>query len=462
MNGKRRHTGRVAVATGAGLVMLLAACSSGSSTSGESSGASGAATVSAECADYAQYGDLTGKTVSVYTSIVDPESVQQTDSYKPFEACTHAKIAYEGSREFEAQLPVRLTAGNPPDIAYIPQPGFLKSLVADFPDQVVKAPQAVIDNANKYFTEGWVNYGTVDGTLYATPLGANVKSFVWYSPQAFKDGGYTIPTTWDELMTLTQKIADDNPGVKPWCAGIESGDATGWPATDWLEDVVLRSAGVDTYDKWVNHEIPFNDPAIVKALGVVGKILKNPDYVNGGLGDVQSIATAPWNESANGIPAGTCFLHRAANFYQANWDLSLKVAEDGDVYAFYLPGMSATDKPLLGGGEFVTAFSDRPEVQAFQAFLSSPQWANEKAKVTGQGWISANNGLDGSLLQSPIDQLSFKLLTDDSYTFRFDGSDQMPGAVGAGTFWTEMTSWIASDKSDADVLSAIEASWPKS
>lgn len=458
--------GKAALLTGSlGLVMAMAACApppSSSSTTKDAMSPSATASMKAGCEAFASYGDLTGKTISVYTSIVEPEAKQQTDSYKPFEDCTGAKIKYEGSREFEAQLPVRLTAGNPPDIAYVPQPGFLKSLVGDFGDKVKAAPQAVIDAANKNFTEGWVNYGTVDGKLYATPLGANVKSFVWYSPKAFKDGGYTIPTTWDELMTLTKKIAADHPDAKPWCAGIESGDATGWPATDFLEDIVLRTAGVDVYDKWVNHEIPFNDPKIVEALGVAGSILKNPAYVNGGIGDVKSIATAAWNTSANGILKNECYLHRAANFYQANWPKGTKVAEDGDVFAFYLPGKTAEDKPLLGGGEFVTAFADRPEVQAFQAYLASPEWANAKAKATGQGWISANKGLDQTLLLSPIDQLSAKLLTDDTYTFRFDGSDQMPGSVGAGSFWKEMTAWVGSNKSDKDVLDAIEKSWPKS
>ncbi|WP_421735883.1 ABC transporter substrate-binding protein [Cellulomonas sp.] len=459
MNGTRRRRSYVAAAAaGASLALVLTACSSDD----DGGGGGGEASSSADCAAFEQYGDLSGKSISVYTSIVDPESVQQTDSYKPFEECTGATIEYEGSREFEAQLPVRLQAGNPPDIAYIPQPGFLASIVADYPDTVVAAPQAVIDNANEYYTEGWVNYGTVDGTLYATPLGANVKSFVWYSPAAFEENGYEIPTTWDDLLALTDKIAADFPDAKPWCAGIESGDATGWPATDWLEDVLLRTAGPEVYDQWVTHEIPFNDPQVLTALEAVGGILKNPDYVNGGLGDVQSIATAPWNEAANGIPDQTCFLHRAANFYQANWDEGLTVAEDGDVYAFYLPGESADDKPLLGGGEFVTAFADRPEVQAFQAYLSSPEWANAKAKATGQGWLSANSGLDPALLQSPIDKLSFDLLTDDSYTFRFDGSDQMPGAVGADAFWKQMTAWIAEDQSDAETLDNIEAAWPAS
>lgn len=454
---KRR--GYAVVAAGASVALVLAGCSDS-----DSGGSGDEPSAKVDCKDYTQYkekfGDLDGKSVSVYTSIVDPESQEQIDSYKPFEKCTGVKIDYEGSREFEAQLPVRITAGNAPDIAYIPQPGFLKSLVADFPKAVVAAPQAVIDNATKYYTDAWVNYGSVDGTLYATPLGANVKSFVWYSPKEFKDKGYEIPTTLDELMALTAKIAAD--GRIPWCAGIESGDATGWPATDFLEDMVLRVAGTDAYDKWVTHEIPFDDPAIVASLGAVGDILKNPDYVNGGLGDVRSIAAAPWNEAGNGIPDETCSLHRAANFYQANWDKSLDVSKDGDVFAFYLPGKTAEDKPLLGGGEFVTAFSDRPEVQAFHAYLSSPQWADAKAQVTGQGWISANTGFDGSLLKSPIDQLSYQLLTDESYQFRFDGSDMMPGEVGTGAFWKQMTDWFVTDISDKQVLSNIDAAWPTS
>ena len=447
-----------ALATGAAFALVLSGCSDSDNDTPDASASS-----DVDCAAYEQYGDLSGTTVSVYTSIVDPESKQQTDSYIPFEECTGATIAYEGSREFESQLPVRLQSGSAPDIAYIPQPGMLKSLVADFPDAVKPAPQAVIDNANTFYTEAWVNYGSVDGTLYATPLGANVKSFVWYSPQEFADQGYEIPTTWDELMTLSQTIADS--GSLPWCAGIESGTATGWPATDWLEDVVLRTAGPDVYDQWVNHEIPFNAPEIVEALAATGAILRDPAFVNGGLGDVQSIATVPWNEAGNPILDGNCSLMRAANFYQANWAEDVKVQEDpteNGVYAFYLPGMTAEDKPLLGGGEFVTAFADRPEVQAFQAYLSSPEWANEKAKVTGQGWISANNGLDPELLKSPIDLMSFELLTDPSYTFRFDGSDQMPAAVGTGAFWTEMTDWIATGQSDEETLAAIEAAWPAS
>ncbi|GAA4352624.1 ABC transporter substrate-binding protein [Angustibacter luteus] len=431
---------------------MLTAC--GSNDDDSSSSAS-----STDCAAYKTYGDLKGKTVSVYTSIVAPEDQQQIDSYKPFEECTGATIKYEGSKEFEAQLPVRVKGGNAPDIAIVPQPGLLKTLVAT--GKVKKAPDATAANADKWFGPDWKGYGTVDGTFYAAPLGANVKSYVWYSPSAFKDKGYEVPQTFADLMTLTQKITDDNGKGSAWCAGIGSGDATGWPATDWLEDMLLRTGGVDVYDQWVNHEIPFNDPKVADALAKVGGILKNPNFVNGG--DVKSIATTTFQDAGQPILDGSCWMHRQASFYAANWPEGTKVGPDGDVWAFYFPAVDpAQGKPVLGGGEFITAFADRPEVQAFQTYLSSDTWANNKAKATpAGGWVSANKGLDVNNLVSPLDKLSAQILQDPKAKFRFDGSDQMPGAVGAGTFWKGMTDWITG-KSDADTLNYIENSWPKS
>lgn len=450
-----RYRRMAAVAGIAAVSLTAAACGGGDDSSSDQTAAGGS-----DCADYEQYGDLSGKTVTVYTSIVTPEDTPQIDSYKPFEDCTGATIKYEGSKEFEAQLPVRVEGGNAPDIAYIPQPGLLKTMVET--GKVVAAPSETEANVDKYFGEDWKAYGTVDGTFYAAPLGANVKSFVWYSPGAFADAGYEVPQTWDDLMSLTEQIANDNPDTKPWCAGIGSGDATGWPLTDWMEDVILRQDGPDFYDQWVNHEVPFNDQKVADALDTIGGILKNDKYVNGGLGDVKSIATTTFQDGGLPILDGSCWMHRQASFYAANWPEGTNVAEDGDVWAFYLPGVDTETKPVLGGGEFVTAFADRPEVQAFQTFLSSAEWANLKAKNTPNGgWVSANKGLEISNLVSPMDQLSAGILQDKKAVFRFDGSDQMPGAVGAGTFWKGMTDWITG-KSTTDTLDYIENSWPKS
>jgi alpha-glucoside transport system substrate-binding protein len=459
-----------AVASLAAFSLVLAACGGddgGDATATDDAAAEGgdtsaAADLEIDCSLYDQFGDLSGTTVSVYTSIVAPEDQPHIDSWVPFEECTGVDVTYEGSKEFEAQLVVRVQSGNPPDIAWFPQPGLLQTVVRDT-GAVVPAPDPVVEQVEANFDEGWIQYGSVDDTFYAAPLGANSKSFVWYSPGAFADAGYEIPETMEELIALSDQIVADNPDgtVKPWCAGIGSGDATGWPTTDWMEDVMLRLHGPEVYDQWVSNEIPFNDPLVLETLQTVGSFLKNPDYVNGGFGDITTIASTTFQDGGLPILDGTCFMHRQASFYQANWPEGTTVAEDGDVYAFYFPAFEgATEKPVLGGGEFVAAFTDRPEVAAFQTYLATSDWSNNKAKTSGPGWVSANTGLDASLLQSSIDQLAAEQFQDPDAIFRFDASDLMPGEVGAGSFWSEMTEWIASDKDDQAVLDAIQASWP--
>ena len=439
-----------------GVSLALAGCGSSNVAGG---GGTGPTAGSADCEAFTQYGDLSGTRVTLYTSITSPQDQEYIDSYKKFESCTGTQVVYEGSKEFEAQLPVRIQSGNPPDLAYIPQPGLLATLVQQT-GAVKPAPQAVVANVDEYFSETLKEAGSVDGTLYAAPLGANVKSFVWYSPQAFAAKGYAVPTTWDEMIALSDRIVTD--GGVPWCAGIESGEATGWPLTDWLEDVMLRENGPEVYDQWVNHDIPFNDPRVAAALDRVGGILKNPAYVNGGLGDVSSIASTGFGDAGLPILEETCYMHRQANFYAANWPEGTVVAEDGEAWAFPLPSVDPT-KPgtILVGGEFVAAFTDRPEVQAFQAYMSSAEWANDKGITTPDGgWISANSGLDVNNIASPFDQLSVGILQDEANAFRFDGSDLMPAEVGSASFWTAMTDWITG-KSTADALTFVEQSWPQ-
>ena len=452
----RRGMASTAVLLSAGL--MLAACGGdegGTQTAGGTSPGEG----KAECEGLTEYGDLSGTEVNVYTSIVAPEDASHKESYQLFTECTGAEVIYEGSKEFEAQLIVRVKSGNPPDIAYVPQPGLLNTLVTDT-QKVVAAPDSVAANVDEFWGEDWKTYGTVEDTFYAAPLGANIKSFVWYSPSMFEENGWEIPETWDDMTALSDEIASAG-DMKPWCAGIGSGDATGWVATDWMEDAVLRDVGPEVYDEWVAHEIPFNDPQIVAALDRVGGILKNEEYVNGGIGDVKSIATTEFTDGGLPILDGECAMHRQASFYAANWPEGTKVAEDGDVFAFYLPVTNEDfGRPVLGGGEFVAAFSEEPQVQAFQTYLATDVWANEKAKATPDGgWVSANKGLDANNLSSPIDRLSAETFQDPEAVFRFDGSDQMPGAVGSGSFWKEMTSWITG-QSTQDSLDNIESSYP--
>ncbi|MFC8851409.1 MULTISPECIES: ABC transporter substrate-binding protein [unclassified Micromonospora] len=438
----------LAVAGVLGLALSVTACGTGDDKSSDKAS-------SAECAAYEKYQGNDGKKVTIYSSIRDIEADRLDESWKQFEDCTGIEIDHEGSGEFEAQLGVRVDGGNAPDLAFIPQPGLLKRFV-----DAGKLKAAGADTkatAEQNYSPDWLKYSTVNGQFYGAPLGSNVKSFVWYSPKTFKEKGWTVPTTWDELMALSDKIAAS--GTKPWCAGIESGDATGWPATDWIEDLMLRTQTPEVYDQWTTHGIPFNDPKVAEALDKAGTILKNEKYVNGGFGGVKSIATTSFQEAGTPVTTGKCALHRQASFYANQWPEGTKVAEDGDVFAFYFPAIDpAKGKPVLGGGEFVAAFADRPEVQAVQTYLASGEYANSRAKIGD--WVSANNKLDLANVPNPVDKLSVQILQDQKTVFRFDGSDLMPAAVGAGTFWKGMVEWV-NGKDTAAVLQGIESSWPK-
>jgi alpha-glucoside transport system substrate-binding protein len=451
-----------AVTLALGLSLVLAACGGDDGDDGDGDGGDDDTTglgAGADCeALVDEYGDLSDTEITMYSTIIAPEDAPLEASFDKFEECTGATIIYEGSDEFEAQLPVRVEGGTPPDMAILPQPGLLRTLVEDYPDAVVPAPEQVEANVDEFFSPDWKAYGTIDDTFYAAPFGANVKSFVWYSPTAFADAGYEVPETWDDMLALSDQIVAD--GGKPWCAGVSSGEATGWPATDWVEDVVLRTAGPEVYDQWYTHEIPFNDPQIIEAIDTVGEVLKNEDYVNGGLGDVASIATTRFEDAGLPITLGQCYMHRQASFYAANWPEGTEVAEDGDIFAFYLPPIDeAQGRPVLGGGEFVAAFSDRPEVQAFQAYMATADWHNERA--SGPNFVSANLEVPLDAYDSPINRLSAEILQDENAVFRFDASDLMPGAVGTGSFWTGMVDWLTGASTE-EVADAIEESWPAS
>ena len=145
----------------------------------------------------------------------------------------------------------------------MPQPGAIPDLVDTGSLVSLEDLGFDIDELNDLFGESFVALGEYNGEHYGIPTNINLKSMVWYPKAAFDEAGYTVPETWDDLIALSDQIKAD--GSTPWCVGFESGGATGWPATDWMEDIMLRTAGGDVYDQWVAHEIPFNDDAVVHA-----------------------------------------------------------------------------------------------------------------------------------------------------------------------------------------------------
>jgi len=441
-------------------VLSLAACggSSGGGGGGASSPPTGGAKLTGACAQYNQYAGAKG-TVTIFGSIISPESNSLAKSWAQFEQCTGITINYTGSNTFESDLPVKVNGGNPPDLALIPQPGLLTQMVLT---GAVKKPPALTVAHEADWSQYWKNYGSVGGTFYAAPMSANMKSLVWYSPKFFKAHGYQVPTTWAALMSLSAKIAKSG-NTKPWCGGIGSGTASGWPATDWLEEVVLGKYGAGVYANWISHKVKFDSPQILAAMTIVHNWMQNPAWVNGGFGSIQTIAGTQFQNAGYPIVKNQCAMLQQASFYEAQWAKGTTVSATGDVFAFKLPAVNpAIPTPVEGGGEFVTAFSSDPATQAVQNYLSSPQWADSRIKVA-PGWVSANQKVDQSLYTDPIDQISAKYLADPNATFAFDASDAMPAAVGSGQEWKSMVNWFSSPNTPvATIAQQIDAAWPSS
>jgi alpha-glucoside transport system substrate-binding protein len=372
-------------------------------------------------------------------------------AWAPFEKCTGVKITWEGTKTFEADVKLRLAGGNAPGIIDFPQPGLLAAQAKA--GKLIELPADIKTDISNNLLGGWLDYSSVGGKVYGYPFRQNFKSFVWYSPKAFAAKGYKVPTSLDEMKTLSDKIVTD--GGTPWCAGIESGAATGWVITDWVEDMMLRTTTPANYDKWVDHTLKFNTPEVKTAFDAVGSYLKNEKYV----GNVKAIATTKFQDGGLPILDGKCYMHRQANFYKSNWPAGTTFGDTGTVNAFYLPMAKASDpKAMLGGGDINAATNKKPETIDTMRYLASVDWAN--ATAANMGNFSPRKDYDTSLLPDKFDQV-FANIGKNAATFRFDASDLMPGAVGAGSFWKEATSWITGQSTD-DTLANIDKSWPAS
>ena len=440
----------------------LAACSGSPVSTDDTVGR--ATPNNASCSSFSQYAKAPGTTVTLLASELSQAADGTLEStWADFTRCTGIRIVDEVDQFSTADFLARLDAGRAPDLTTYNQPGGIAELVRRQQrlgtHELAPAPPAVAANVDQYWNPVWRTLGTVDGVLYAAPFDSVAKSIVWYSPKHFTAAGYKVPATWDELMALSDRIVADGRG-KPWCGGLESGDATGWPATDWLEEVVLGSLGGETYDRWVKGEVQFDSPEIRSAMKTMDSWMHNRAYVNGGVGDVASVARTAFQDGGRAILDGTCFMYPFPPFYVSQWNLFKKDATlgpEGDVYAFPLPSVDArVPAPVVAGGDFVIAFSDRPEVQTAQAYLSSPDFATRLAKLGAAA--SANTGVPLDAYADPVSRLSVQMLTSRDSTLRFDGGDLMPQVV-QDEEWKQLTAWFAEGKPMRDVLRAIDAAW---
>jgi alpha-glucoside transport system substrate-binding protein len=407
----------------------------------------------------AKAGEFAGTTVTVWGVMVDEEAIKMDQALAPFEEATGIDVVYEGSREFETQINVAVDGGAPPDIANISQPGMAARFASagELIDVSTFLPR---EKLQETYIDSWIDMSTMpdengNDMIVGVWQRAAAKSMVFYNKKAFEEAGYDIPETWDEMLALTQEIADD--GDPAWCIGIESGPATGWVVTDWMENIMLRTTSLENYDAWVAGELPFTSPEVRGAAEKLAEIWLNNDYVYGGVPSIVSTFIGDSPVPMFQDPPGCWFHSQAAWITGFFGDESLVAGEDYDF--FYLPPIDESlGRPALVAGDLMVMYNDRPEVRALMEFFSKAEGV--EGWVRAGGTLSPHKDADLDWYTTYIDRKVAELLLDAT-SVRFDASDLMPAEVGAGSFWKAMTDWISGSTDLDTALSEIDESWPR-
>jgi alpha-glucoside transport system substrate-binding protein len=402
-------------------------------------------------------GEFKGARVTALGSFAGADEQKFNDTMKEFEDNTGITIQYQAAQDFEAAITTAIDAGNAPDIIDFPRADPLASFAKGA--KIVDLSKylnmdAIKSNYNPY----WIDQSMMDGPDGPIVAGvwerAIARDLVFYPKKAWDAAGYQIPTTFEELKSLMDQMAAA--GVTPWCIGIESGAATGWVAADWVERIMLRTTSPDNYDAWVNGTLKFTSPDVKNAVQIMSDIWLDPKYVHGGR---ESIVKTSFGDSVLPMfdPNGPqCFMHMNGAFITSFFPQGLKA--DVDYGVFYFPPIDPQyGSPLQVSGDIWAATTDRPEVMALLEYFTKGEhlktWMREGGAFAPQkdgdlGWYSSD--VDRTIGHAIV----------EANTLRFDASDAMPGAVGAGSFWKEMTNYVAGTEDLDTALRNIDASWP--
>jgi alpha-glucoside transport system substrate-binding protein len=219
---------------------------------------------------------------------------------------------------------------------------------------------------------------------------------------------------------------------------MEAGSATGWAATDWVEDLMLRFGGPDAYDEWAAGERGFDDETVRDAFRTFDDLIVRQGRTAGGLRNILQTEVSRGSEPLFASEPG-CAMYKQASFAESWFPDGTTIGDDVDF--FVLPGTdAAVPGPLVVGGDTLVQFSDDPDVHRLMNFLISPagprEWASRGGFFNGLTTV----GLD--TYYSAADRLFAELLREDRIV-RFDASDVMPAAIGSSLFWSEITEWVA-------------------
>ena len=409
---------------------------------------------------------LEGEEVTITGALIGEDQDGFRANFESFTEETGIVVTYQGSDNFEQEIQIQMESGDTPDFALWPQPGAVVDAAQRGMLTSLEDLEIDIDAYKTNFSSYLVGLGTVDGSIYGGANAANLKSIVWYQPAEFEARGYAIPETWDAMIALADQIVAD--GMNPFCFGMYSNGASGWLATDWMEDIMLRTGnGTTSYDQWVTNELKFEDPIVKNAASLLSQIMHTENYVVGGTDAIVSTyfgnAQDPmFSKDANGNPG--CFMHRQASFIPSFWPEAAQAGVGVETTVFPFPVIDESlPKAALGAGDMWGAFNDRDATKAVAEYMLSAEFHAAAAAMPNNARLSAHTGFDTSLYSKDINRILGTIIADAlaADAFRFDASDLMPPEVGAGSFWKEMMNLAVEGPGYIDTAMAnIDTSWP--
>jgi alpha-glucoside transport system substrate-binding protein len=352
-------------------------------------------------------------------------------------------VSYKSASEPATVLSTAVEGGNPPDIAALPQPGFM----TDFAERgALKPIEFAREGIEEGYSESWLDLGSVDGELYGLFFKGANKSTVWYNVPAFEDAGVEPPADWDEFIEAGDTLKSS--GVTPYSIGA----ADGWTLTDLFENIYLRTAGGDKYDQLTKHEIPWTDESVKEALTEMGKVVAS-DNIAGG---TSSALQTDFPTSVTQVYADP---PKAAQVLEGDFvggviaDETTAEPDTGfNVYAF--PEINDSGPVVVGGGDVMVMFKDNPAARALIEYLATPEAAEIWAEKGG--FSSPNKNVDTEVYPDELTQKTASELAN-AEVFRFDMSDLMPGAFGSDSLFTLLQDFVQNPDDVDGIATKLEA-----
>ncbi|MEJ7833313.1 MAG: ABC transporter substrate-binding protein [Nocardioides sp.] len=439
---------RLPAVAGAVVLLLVTACSSSDSQTVDRPKAPQSAVDAAEkAAAEAAGGEQLGGSVSML-GVLGGEELDAFDSVlAPFEAATGIDVQYEGTRDFAAVLQTRVDGGNPPDVVATPAIGEMRGFAED---GVLADMEAVVgqDVLEESFTPSLLETASLDGQVFGVFNTINLGGVIWYDPKTYD--GPTDPQTWEELQGWATEQAAA--GETPWCVGLESGAASGWPAADFIDEILLRQAGPEFHKRWQEGEEPFSSPEVKQAFETYGEMVQE-DMVYGG--SVTALSTN-FAKAANPMFAEdpACSILQQATFMGGIiMDSFANLEPETDLDYFPVPDFT-TEFPGLRSisGEIVGVINDTPQAVALTKYLATAE-AGTLIASTGR-WLSPNQNVDESAYQDPFLAKASKILAEAEGTYSL-GNSLMPQIL-VDAFWKGSAEYTKNPEDLDEILATID------